>query len=711
MKFFHLLFVYVSFFSLTLLSSQLQLTKSEQFWLQKHPIINVSNEKDWAPFDFFEDGEAKGYSVDLVKLLAKQIGIQVHFISGYSWSELLKKFDRGEIDLMCAITKTKARAKKYSYSLPYIPWKLSYFVRKEQSMAKIPRNFKGEKIAVVSDWSSTAQLKKLYPHALFHEFDTSLDMLQALSEGKVDIAVENIFVVDYLSNKNLITNLKKGADCLLDDYGETHLYFASRKNAPELVSMLDKAYDNLPMKEKLDLQKKWFVKRKNAVRFTPQEQRYLQKKKVIKMCIDPDWMPFESFDEHGKYIGMTADYFKIFQKDIKIPIEVVKTKTWTESIEAAKARKCDIYSLAMQTPERKQYMNFTSPYLSIPLVLATKMDVAFMDDIKSLKHEKIGIVKGYAFNEIIRRSYPNIEVVDVQNIHEGLQKVANGELFGFIGTIASIGYTLQRDFVGELKIAGKFSERWELGIGVRNDEPLLLDIFEKEVQHLSSEQKQQILNKYISVQYNKQTDYKLVMKILAGVFLLGIFGLYHYRKLSKINKELENLRDALQEQVNHDPMTNLYNRRYFYSIAKELISLSHRENKEISVLMIDIDFFKKVNDTYGHATGDIVIKQLTALMLKHTRKSDIVARLGGEEFAILLPNTHVEGAKNIALKIKKIVETQTINIDNKKQIHFTISIGISKINADEQAIDAALNRADKALYKAKEHGRNRVEIY
>ena len=706
--------LYFTLCCLILLSSplfaKLQLTPKEQLWLQEHPVILVGNEKDWAPFDFYENGEAKGYSIDLVKLLAKKLGIEVQFVSGYTWNELLEKFDRKEIDLMCAITKTKERTKKYSYSLAYLPWRLSFFVHQDRSISKLPKDFNNLRMGVVKGWSSTAYLKKLYPKTIFVEFDTSLEMLQALSNKKIDIAAENIFVVDYLTNTHLITKIKKAAESRYEDYGETHLYFASHKDTPELVSALDKAYSELTMQQKMDLQTKWFAKHNKIVDFSYEEEQYLQNKHTINVCIDPDWMPFEGFDSHGNYIGMTADYFKIFQQDIKIPLKVIKTNSWEESLQMAKARKCDIFSLAMPTPERKQYMSFTSPYLSIPLVLATKTDVAFMDDFKSLQDKKIGIVKGYAFNEIIRRDYPNIDIVDVQNIHEGLQKVANGELFGFIGTLASIGYTIQRDFVGELKIAGKFAQKWELGIGVRNDEPILLEIFEKEVQNLSEEQKQQILNKYISVQYDRKADYTLIIKILAGVFVLALFGLYHYRKLSKINKELQRLKDALQEQVNIDPMTNLYNRRYFYSIATEFVLLAQREHQDMTIMMLDIDFFKRVNDTYGHAAGDVVIKRLASLMQTHTRKSDIVVRLGGEEFAILLPNTTLDGAKNMAQKLKKTVEQEAVMIDSTTIIHFTVSIGLSQIYPHENTIDPALSRADQALYKAKENGRNRVEI-
>ena len=353
-------------------------------------------------------------------------------------------------------------------------------------------------------------------------------------------------------------------------------------------------------------------------------------------------------------------------------------------------------------------MNFTPAYLSIPLVMATKPNVPFINDFKAIKNKKVGIVKGYAFNEIIRRKYPNIRVVDVKNITEGLQKVANGELFGFIGTLASIGYTVQKDFTGELKIAGKFPEKWELGIGVRNDDPLLFGIFSKAVQSIPLSLKQNILNKYIAIIYEQGTDYKLLSKVLILFALISIVATFYYRKLTKVNKELQRLKDALQEQADHDPLTNLYNRRYFHNVADDIFNISKRNQNALSVLILDIDFFKKVNDTYGHNVGDTVIKTLSEIMQNSTRKSDVVARFGGEEFVILLPNTDINGAKNIGLKIAKAIEATPIQAKGNKPFHVTVSVGAASVIPEDKSIDDTINRADMALYEAKNSGRNRV---
>ena len=701
-------------FTTTLYSSTIEMTDKEKLWVENHPTVLVSNENDWAPIDFAENGEAKGYSVDLLRLLSTKIPINLKFVNGYSWTELLKMFDNRKITLMHTMAKNKERREKYSYSDGYMSWELSYLVNKENTNIHSSKDFAGKKIAVGKGWLSTKKVKKLYGDSIFIEYDKSKEMLEALVTHKVDIVFDNRFVAHYLMEKMSLTGIKVGGDIKLpyEEGEDSQLYFVAHKKDDSLISLLNKALKNLSPQEKLQLEKKWLLKEsKDKIEFTQKEQEYLKKKGMIKVCIDPNWMPFESFDKKKHYVGMSADYFHIFEKLMGIPISTVYTKTWSESIEYAKQRKCDIYSLAMETEKRKKYMDFTSPYLNVPLVIATKPEVSFIADMSALKNKKVGIVKGYAFNEIIRKNYPEIKVVDVKNLSEGLQKVADGELFGMVGTLSSVGYLFQRKFVGELKIAGKLPQTWELGIGVRNDEPILKDIFEKVLQIISKEQQQEILNKYIAIKYETGTDYKLLVKVLVGVFLLFAFIFYHNRKLTRLNKELESLKNKLQEQADHDPMTHLYNRRYFHYISENLFNIAQRENEPIGIIMVDIDFFKHVNDTYGHDIGDMVIKRLAHLMKNETRKSDIIFRFGGEEFVILLPKTDIEGAFNIAEKLRKIVYQESVELPKGESLHFTVSLGISCLDKQDTKIEDIITRSDKALYKAKQSGRNKVVVY
>lgn len=177
----------------------------------------------------------------------------------------------------------------------------------------------------------------------------------------------------------------------------------------------------------------------------------------------------------------------------------------------------------------------------------------------------------------------------------------------------------------------------------------------------------------------------------------------------KMQLQLQDLQNELKLLASTDPMTNLYNRRYFSKISEQNLDLAKRDKKDISIIMIDIDKFKNVNDTYGHQIGDDVIIQLADILKFYQRKSDIVCRYGGEEFVILLPNTSADGALIVAQKIRKSVEDTTIKIDNNEDFKFTISLGVSQIDiSNELNIEKGLKRADEALYEAKETGRNKV---
>jgi len=179
---------------------------------------------------------------------------------------------------------------------------------------------------------------------------------------------------------------------------------------------------------------------------------------------------------------------------------------------------------------------------------------------------------------------------------------------------------------------------------------------------------------------------------------------------TRINSNIE-LLDLFQETrdlANKDFLTGAYNRRYFYDSAEIMYAKAKRKNKPLSVAMIDIDFFKKINDKFGHDIGDIAIKDTVKILKKNLRKSDLLARFGGEEFCILLEDISKDDAVKLFEKIKDIFENHIINIDNK-QISFTISIGLDY--SIEESLNSMIRHADSALYTSKHNGRNKITMY
>ena len=164
----------------------------------------------------------------------------------------------------------------------------------------------------------------------------------------------------------------------------------------------------------------------------------------------------------------------------------------------------------------------------------------------------------------------------------------------------------------------------------------------------------------------------------------------------------------LRELSITDSLTKVYNRRHFFETAQALVSIAKREDSDISFLMIDVDYFKKVNDTYGHQVGDYVLIQLSQEIKNMLRDSDMFARIGGEEFALLLHNTSLAGAKIIAEKIRSAIEKLEFD-DNYIAVDITVSIGCSSLDNKLSSLEELYQEADKKLYIAKELGRNRVQ--
>jgi len=167
------------------------------------------------------------------------------------------------------------------------------------------------------------------------------------------------------------------------------------------------------------------------------------------------------------------------------------------------------------------------------------------------------------------------------------------------------------------------------------------------------------------------------------------------------------LEKSLREMADHDPLTGLLNRRSFVEKVNKEINRSHRYKSELSYMILDIDRFKSINDTYGHWSGDIVLKEFARNITGLIRESDFIGRMGGEEFAIALPDTSLNEANEMGERLRR--ETAEYAIRYKSvNINFTVSIGISKFMVEERSFEKVFCRADNALYQAKNSGRNKV---
>lgn len=193
-----------------------------------------------------------------------------------------------------------------------------------------------------------------------------------------------------------------------------------------------------------------------------------------------------------------------------------------------------------------------------------------------------------------------------------------------------------------------------------------------------------------------------------------LIGIVTYRDLTNILRKsyysLEEKTEILEDKANKDSLTGLYNKGYIMEQLKYHINLSLSIKKPLSIILVDIDHFKKVNDIYGHLCGDYVLKKISSIFQEHTRSFNIIGRYGGEEFLIIAPGSNAKSAFDFAERLRTMIENIQFSYESKN-FKITISAGIAELNPKIKKPDTLIANADKALYQAKNSGRNRTMIF
>ncbi len=418
--------------------------------------------------------------------------------------------------------------------------------------------------------------------------------------------------------------------------------------------------------------------------FSQEEKQYLKNKDQITMCVDPDWLPFTKL-ENGHYIGISAEIYQLIKNKLPIPINVIPTTSWSQSIHFARQRKCDIIDFAVQTTERSTYLNFTQPYLKVPLVIATRHNVPFIADFNTLDTQKVGIVADYAFIDILEEIYPNINIVEVKSMKDGLQKVKDGQLFGYIGTLSGIAHNVKKNFTGELKITGKFLETWDMGSAVRNDDEILLSILQKIIHQIDKEKIKKIINRWISIKYEKEIDYTLTWQVLLFVVFIILFLVQRQRVLKNYNSKLEEQKELYNLVSENSPngilLLDTTTYRFFDCNAQSVKMLKAQSKNDI-LKMLPAQLSPPIQPD-GKKSDDKSIKMIAKAIEHHSHTFEWKhIKTTGEEFWVEVILTHIR------LNKRGIIHVLWKNIDEQKAVEKTL------IEAKEKAIAATQAKSE-----------------
>ncbi|MHC1788724.1 transporter substrate-binding domain-containing protein [Solidesulfovibrio sp.] len=544
--------------------ASIELTPEEKAFIAAHPVIRFSD-TDWRPLSIYEDGRLQGLFHDYYNLISQKTGLAFQFVvmgDGHDFQLVLDALRERRIDMIDGTGKTPERDTYALFVGPFLRFPLAIMSRDDTAAYSLD-SLAGRRVAAGHGGTAYEYLREHGRDITLVPARDAPDALSMVSLGKADAAVENLAVAAYAIRGAGLANVRITGQL---DYN-FEIYTLVRKDWPVLASILKKAQAAVDDTEKAALLAKWLPVYSGAVRtgepapaglgrpadsrsaitLTERERDYLERKKALSFCVDPDWAPIERIDENGRHVGISADFLALMSDRLGVSMVLVPTSSWSQTLAAVRARRCDFLPAAGDTKERRGYLRFTAPYLRFPMVVATLAKTPFIDDPASLSGKTLGVVNGYASLDILRAKYPGIRLMEVPSVSEGLRLVADGKLYGYIDTVPAISQAIAKDHFSDLKIAGRLDAQLDLAIASRDDEPELASLFQKVVSSLSKEESDAIIKKWVAVTFEERFDFSRLWKALAVAVAVFAVIVWWNRKLARLNRAIRQAHEDLDD--------------------------------------------------------------------------------------------------------------------------------------------------------------------
>ncbi|MBP1567055.1 MAG: GGDEF domain-containing protein, partial [Oscillospiraceae bacterium] len=490
---------------------------------------------------------------------------------------------------------------------------------------------------------------------------------------------------------------------------------------PELFSALLEAQKQINEKEPAlceRLTQKYFGKRKSKG-YSQAEKKWLGSHSTILIGYLDDYMPYsDKTEKKNEADGIMADLFNSLAKVSGKSISAVKYTTYTDLYDALENGKIDAMFPAYRDLWRLERENT----VSTGAVLTDRMELITAKGVT--EHKKTAVMATSPVEAMyIYDNYPDTEIIHFSNFDECIRAIRKGAADSFIVEENVLNYWLSDgNDLSDLDIT-ELENAIEFCFAAKKDNYIVCRILETALASVDQSEIDSAvknnLHRENTFTFSEFFSHNISKVIILGLIILAVASLILFknrRVLRRKQNEIENahneIRKSKQEttkyrhKVEHDHLTGVFSRAYFLEMAENKIK-GHRPNDTLQIVMMDIDNFKSVNDTYGHDNGDVVLRRLGEILKEISRVNGFAGRFGGEEFFIFLYGEDPEIQKHIIEKVcRKLKET---DFDFTER-HITVSVGVTVIN-DGDTPEKCIERADKALYYSKNHGKDQVNWY
>ncbi len=523
------------------------LNETELAWLAAHPVIEVGVMNAWPPMDFVDKrGRSIGIGADFIRAINRRLGDVLHPHPG-SWEEIYGAVQTKRLPALIGITPHPERRKDFLFTDPYLTIPYVIIARQGTPYARNISELNGRSIAVEKGFVMTRILTEKSPDIRLQEYASTSDALDAVAKGEADAYIGNRAVALYLIEHELISNLQIQGK--IGDIASVNA-IGVRKDWPILQGILQKALADITVDERHAILSKWVSNREVAPEpklvLSDDERAWLKAHPQFRLGLDPIWEPIEFIDKQGKYRGISSAFMQRLADLLGVELHYDPKQSWAEAVERAKNGEVDLLPALNASPKRAEFLNFTKPYLHFPFMIITRTDAPLITGMEDLGGWRIAVERDYVTREYLERDYPALQRLLTDNTAEALRAVATGRASAYVGNLAMASYLIDKQGLGNLKVAAPTPYSNDITIGVRKDWPELVTILDKALATISNEERRAIRQQSLAIRYDVEVNYALLWKVVAaaaGLLLLSLMWVAYTRRqkaaLAKAKAEAE----------------------------------------------------------------------------------------------------------------------------------------------------------------------------
>ncbi|HEY9080291.1 PAS domain S-box protein [Magnetovibrio sp.] len=485
-------------------ADQVSLTSEEVQWIQDHKKISVGIMSDWPPFNKVDSsGQSHGISAEIIAAVGDRVGLQIELVPGV-WKDIYPQLVERKLDALMDVTPKPAREPLMNFTDEYLSIPHAIIAQNNAAQLNTEADLAGLTVALEKGFGNVRWFRENHPDVTIVEYPTTRDCLEAVAQGKADAYVGNRAVATYIMKQEVMHNLTVHGRLTR---APTILAIGVRKDVPLLQSILQKGLAEVETTAKQDILARWTgigggSGTEAKVKLTPTERAWLQQNPTITVANEMDWPPFDYVDG-GVPQGLSVDVMNLIAQKTGLRVKYVNGYSWAELLERFNRGDILVLPALYWTDERAKTIDYTKAYAVTPSVLALHNDHADLNTLDALKGHKIGVVKGFATADLLAQRYPDLELVEVGNVLDGLQRVSVGSIDAFFGSLGVISFTLDTNVVPNIKLSLdpglKTNNETELRMGVLKTTPDLYRILQKGLDAITSAELRSLRKRWLPI--------------------------------------------------------------------------------------------------------------------------------------------------------------------------------------------------------------------